>query len=445
MVGFILKFKDLHTLELVAHYLRQSNACCIAGFGIFRLEKQSSHIDPIAQKFQPMELIPIFSQGNYETSTNFVSYCASVWGLSFNEANHKIKLQLALSNQELLNQGLLTIAELGQFSQGQNGIIQFEVAKDKWSAASAFGLTGIRFIQESQQPKKILVDRTAKPGEHENIEETRENALRELKQMLEDAGVDNSFETENGKPKSKVFPILATVLTLILLINVVLFLQKNPQAAKQTEIAKMDMAAALSDDIDSSIGNTKTSELNPVNENLQTNNTPQIANNLLFNPGFAISKNEFEFDSTAYFSQFDLLQLTKPEEIKITPEISNTEPIFEPKKVAIVNPSKPEKVATNSLELNTHSEKSPTKEQAEPFPLVNTYHLIVGAFGNYENAQKLLNELNEKGFKEAQLIPAKKKGMTLVSLQTVSSETEASDLKASLESQGIESWVFPKN
>jgi hypothetical protein len=77
--------------------------------------------------------------------------------------------------------------------------------------------------------------------------------------------------------------------------------------------------------------------------------------------------------------------------------------------------------------------------------LVNTYHLIVGAFGNYENAQKLLNELNEKGFKEAQLIPAKKKGMTLVSLQTVSSETEASDLKASLESQGIESWVFPKN
>jgi len=35
--------------------------------------------------------------------------------------------------------------------------------------------------------------------------------------------------------------------------------------------------------------------------------------------------------------------------------------------------------------------------------------------------------------------------MTLVSLQTVSSETEASDLKASLESQGIESWVFPKN
>jgi cell division septation protein DedD len=290
-----------------------------------------------------------------------------------------------------------------------------------------------------------LVDRTAKPGEHENIEETRENALRELKQMLEDAGVDNSFETENGKPKSKVFPILATVLTLILLINVVLFLQKNPQAAKQTEIAKMDMAAALSDDIDSSIGNTKTSELNPVNENLQTINTPQIAINLLFNPGFAISKNEFEFDSTAYFSQFDLLQLAKPEEIKITPEISNTEPIFEPKKVAIVNPSKPEKVATNSLELNTHSEKSPTKEQAEPLPLVNTYHLIVGAFGNYENAQKLLNELNEKGFKEAQLIPAKKKGMTLVSLQTVSSETEASDLKASLESQGIESWVFPKN
>ena len=443
-----MKFKDLHTLELVAHYLRQNNACCIAGFGIFRLEKQSSHIDPIAQKFQPMELIPIFSQGNYETSTNFVSYCASVWGLSFNEANHKIKLQLELSNQELLNKGLLTISELGQFSQGQNSVIQFEVAKDNWSAASAFGLTGIRFIQEIQQPKKILVDRTAKPGEHENIEETRENALRELKQMLEDAGVDNSFETENGKPKSKVFPILATVLTLILLINVVLFLQKNPQATKQTEIAKMNLAAELTADNDSSLENPIKSELNPVIENSNPKIVTQETSNLLFNPGFAISKYEFEFDSTAYFSQFDLLQLAKPEEIKITPAISNTEPVFEPKKVAIVNPSKTEKIATNSLELDTNFEKTAIKEQAEPLPLVqkfNSYHLIVGAFGNYENAQKLLNELNEKGFKEVQLIPAKKKGMTLVSLQTVSTETEASDLKETLASQGIESWVFPKN
>jgi hypothetical protein len=445
-----LKFKDLHTLELVAHYLRQSNACCIAGFGIFRLEKQSSHIDPIAQKFQPMELTPIFTQGNYETSTNFVSYCSSVWGLSFNEANQKIKLQLELSSQELLNKGLLFISELGQFSQGQNGIIQFEVAKETWSAASAFGLTGIRFIQETQQPKKILVDRTAKPGEHEDIEETRENALRELKQMLEDAGVDNNFETENNKPKSKVFPILATVLTLILLINVVLFLQKNPQAAKQTEIAKMDMAAALSDEIDSSIENKKTSELNPVNENLQTNNSPQIANNLLFNPGFAIIKNEFEFDSTSYFNQFDLLQLAKPEELKIKPEISNTYPVIEPKKGAVSNVEKAEDFASNSLEINPEKKQTLVNENAERLTHVQneksiSYHLIVGAFGNLENAQKLQNEFNEKGFKEVQLIPAKKKGMTLVSLQTVSSEAEASDLKATLESQGIESWVFPKN
>jgi cell division septation protein DedD len=231
---------------------------------------------------------------------------------------------------------------------------------------------------------------------------------------------------------------------------VVLFLQKNPQAAKQTEIAKMDMAAALSDDIDSSIENKKTSELNPVNENLQTNNSPQIVNNLLFNPGFAIIKNEFEFDSTSYFNQFDLLQLAKPEELKIKPEISNTDPVIEPKKGAVSNVEKAEDFASNSLEINPEKKQTLVNENAERLTHVQneksiSYHLIVGAFGNLENAQKLQNEFNEKGFKEVQLIPAKKKGMTLVSLQTVSSEAEASDLKATLESQGIESWVFPKN
>ncbi len=441
-----MRFKDLHTLELVAHFLRQSNACCIAGFGIFRLEKLSSHIDPIAQKFQPMELIPIFTQGHFETSTNFISYCGSVWGLSFVEANQKVNLQLELANHELLHHGKLNIEELGMFTQGLNGMIQFDFAKDKWTAASSFGLTGIRFIQESQKPKKILVDRTAKPGEHEDIDETRENALRELKQMLEDAGVDNNVTADPKVPKSKVFPILATVLTLILIINVVLFLQKHPQAANQSEIAKMNMAD-LPTDLDSE---NETTLAPKTEENIQHSASPSEGN-LLFNPGFSISKGEFDFDSTAYFNNLSLLNLVSQDEVNIQTNQVNTTTEFE-KTIPKLAGNKIEILNETPKETEVKSNKKNIKEADNTIQQVKVsasqsinYYIIVGAFGNYDNAVNLQNTFKEKGFEQAQLLSSNKKGMTLVAIQKTSTEIEANDLKATFESQGIECWVFPNH
>ncbi len=441
-----MRFKDLHTLELVAHFLRQSNACCIAGFGIFRLEKQSSHIDPLAQKFQPMELIPIFTQGNYETSTNFISYCGSVWGLSYVESSQKINLQLELANHELLNHGKLHIEELGLFAKGQNGKIQFDFAKEKWTAASSFGLTGIRFIQENQKPKKILVDRTAKPGEHEDIEETRENALRELKQMLEDAGVDNNLASAPKLPKSKAFPILATVLTLILVINVVLFLQKHPQAARQSEIAKMNMA-----DLPTNLGADEDTEVSIQAQNNSQKQATSAENNLLFNPGFVLSKGDCDFDSTAYFNDLSLFNLVSQDEVSQQPDQINTiaklektipqvapnkEAIFEesPKEIEFKSSNKSAKLPNNNLNQVNHSSNNSSG-----------YYLIIGAFGNYDNAVNQQNTFKEKGFEQTQLLPSNKKGMTLVALQKTSSENEATDLKNTFESQGIECWIYQKH
>lgn len=430
----------------MAHYLRQHNACCIAGFGIFRLDKVSSHIDPIAQKFQPMELIPIFTQGNFESSINFISYCGSVWGLSFNEANQKVSLQLELANHELLNNGKLSIDELGFFTQGLNGKIQFEFAKDKWTTASSFGLTAIRFIQETQKPKKLLVDRTAKPGEHEDIEETRENALRELKQMLEDAGVDNSVANEPKAPKSKVFPVLATVLTLILIVNVVLFLQKNPKAANNSEIAKMNMAELPA--------NIDTEEVTELSENVQlntTNTSNKSTNNQLFNPGFALSKGAFEFDSSNYFNNLNLLNLVSQDEVLSQTNL-NRNLVNPDKSIADLQINEPsdsketfKEVKTNTLNNNTLKKEQVTRDVKTTQPENSFFYIIVGAFGNHENAVKLQESYKNKGYESSQLLPANKKGMTLVAIQQLANEEEANDLKATYESQGIDCWIFQRN
>lgn len=413
--------QNTHTFDLLAHFLRQNHSCQLQCFGEFQVIEVSSHVDPDAQLFHPMGLEPVFVQSNKPTSEDFISYCSSVWACSYQVSENKIKEQLIESGNYLSNEGSFTIKGLGSFTKGSNAQIHFRKDAENWTSGISFGLTNIRFTPGANKVRTILVDRSAKPGDMEEISIAREQALRELRLMLEQANI-----AESGKSQKKIgaFPIIATILTLILLINVILFLKKNPTSTIQTEIAKMDMA--------SETGNLIKDSVNPIFETdqLEVENSSSSKN---YNPGTLIKRGEMEFDSNDYFPIIDLNVIPNINELntelksETNSESLEDENIEMPIEKAVINAT-PSAPVINKIKENKGSNAS--------------FSLVAGAFKSIGNAEKLERELKSQGYKNASVLKPKNHIYFLVFYESFSKREEAMKLQTQLENKGEEPWIF---
>ncbi len=414
-----------HTFDLLVHYLRQNHSCSIAGFGDFQVHAVSSQVDPIAQLIHPMNLELVFTEGSNISSSNFIDFCAHVWQMNFADAKSKIDQQVKEAHLYLSNEGSFSIENLGIFTKTAQSGIHFKLDAENWTSGISFGLPDLRFQAAANKVKTITVDRTAQPGDMEEISLAREQALKELRQMLDQANI-----AESGKTNKKIgaFPIIATVLTVILLINVILFLKKNPTSAIQSEIAKMDMASETGSLIKDSVEPVGKSNLVEV----QVESKDKI-----FNPGFAIRKAEFDFDSNQYFPIINLNvipdinsvneQLKEESSIdETTPEV--TEPLVIEQASPIVKNNNSAPVISKITENNTNK--------------IGAYSLVAGAFKSQVNARKLERELKAQGFKNAQVLKPKNHIYFLVFYESFSNRADAMKKQAQLEVNGEEPWIF---
>ncbi|MFY8021354.1 MAG: SPOR domain-containing protein [Bacteroidia bacterium] len=405
--------------------MRQNHSCSIAGFGDFQVHAVSSQVDPIAQLIHPMNLELVFTEGSNISSSNFIDFCAHVWQMNFADAKSKIDQQVKEAHLYLSNEGSFSIENLGIFTKTAQSGIHFKLDAENWTSGISFGLPDLRFQAAANKVKTITVDRTAQPGDMEEISLAREQALKELRQMLDQANI-----AESGKTNKKIgaFPIIATVLTVILLINVILFLKKNPTSAIQSEIAKMDMASETGSLIKDSVEPVGKSNLVEV----QVESKDKI-----FNPGFAIRKAEFDFDSNQYFPIINLNvipdinsvneQLKEESSIdETTPEV--TEPLVIEQASPIVKNNNSAPVISKITENNTNK--------------IGAYSLVAGAFKSQVNARKLERELKAQGFKNAQVLKPKNHIYFLVFYESFSNRADAMKKQAQLEVNGEEPWIF---
>lgn len=89
-------------------------------------------------------------------------------------------------------------------------------------------------------------------------------------------------------------------------------------------------------------------------------------------------------------------------------------------------------------------EEPKIKKIAKKKQQVGRYQLIGGAFKSMENAQKRLTELQNQGFKNAQIL-GNLSGMTIVSYETYTNHAEAQKQANQLKNQGKEVWLRIKN
>jgi cell division septation protein DedD len=413
-----------HTFDLVAHYLKQSHSCKLQGFGDFQVHVVSSHVDPVARLFHPMNLALEFFQNSDSTSFDFIEFCSYIWETSTDNAESRIKSQIIESNNYLSSEGSFFISGLGLFTKSKDGSIHFKIDNENWVSGVSFGLPDLRFVPGANKLKTITIDRSAKPSDMEEISYAREQALKELRQMLEQANI-----AESGKSSKKIgaFPVIATVLTLILLINVILFLKKNPTSTIQSEIARMDMA--------SETGKLIKDSVNPIelSSSIDVNNDTKLFN---FNPGFAIKRGFIEFDSNNYFPIINL---------DVIPAMNEIHEQLKPEPLQIESPEVEE-------EVESVMETKPVIKNGSAAPLIgkineNTssnagFSLVAGAFKNVGNAQKLEKELKSLGYKNATVKKPKNHIYFLVFYESFSKREEAMKLQIQLESKGEEPWIF---
>jgi cell division septation protein DedD len=413
-----------HTFDLVAHYLKQNHSCKLQGFGDFQVNVVSSHADPIAQLFHPMNLDITFVQNSETTSLDFIEFCAQIWDTTIENADGIIKNQIIESNNYLSNEGTFFISGLGLFTKSKDGLIHFKLDNENWVSGVSFGLPDLRFVPGANRVKTITVDRSAKPGDMEEISYAREQALKELRQMLDQANI-----AESGKSSKKIgaFTIIATVLTLILLINVILFLKKNPTSTIQSEIARMDMAS-------------ETGKL--INDSVNPNDLPNSiefksdVKSFNYNPGFAIKRGFIEFDSNDYFPIISL---------DVIPGMNEVNEQLKPEQVIEETPE--EEVIEEPVK-----EIKPVIKNVVPAPVIgkikenNTkiagFSLVAGAFKTKGNAQKLEKELKTSGYKNASVLKPKNHIYFLVFYESFSKREDAMKLQLQLESKGEEPWIF---
>ena len=231
--------------ELIRHYLHKNSELCIANFGRFAAQSSYFSVDPIAKKITPSNQKIHFQPGVFENSIEFLNFYSEISSSSDNNVDNlnkffkEFKLELQKSNR-------LEVDSFGTFKINSLGEIEFESQMNDSFLDSSFGLQPIQFAANLLKTKRIVVELPEE--EDAALLEMRESALKDLKLLLDNARISESNQSQKS---TKVFPILATVLTLILFINLALFLYKGPVDTLKNQISQMNVFGNTSNMLDS--------------------------------------------------------------------------------------------------------------------------------------------------------------------------------------------------
>ncbi|MDZ4666985.1 MAG: SPOR domain-containing protein [bacterium] len=418
----------------IIHYLHKHNELCLSGFGRFATQVNEFTVDPVAKKITPSRKRIYFQTGEFSHTPQFIDFVATITqeekGLIVDKLNVFIKSLFI----QLKSNPKTTIEDFGTFRQNVMGDLEFDSNQTLFFDDQSFGLQPIHFAANLLKTKRIVLE--APVEEELELTQMRESALKELKVLLDNARV---AESKENKPNSKIFPIVATILTLVLLINLGFFLFSGPVNQLKQHISQMNILGKTGEIIDSQ-----------QSETLQVPSTPAVmvqeiirsepitnSDSLTAHIGAYLGKTSFELDSLQYaLVQPEIMEAPKgslelpventPEPVKLVPQYSAAQ-----NPVEVIDPGVKYYDAPNMMNVD-----------AAQNGIEKGFYVIAGAFKNKGNAERLKDKMVKKGDSAAVVFKPSTYPYYLVSFQKSKSLNQALNILEKKEDANPSIWVY---
>lgn len=417
------------------HYLHKHNELCLEGFGRFATQVTEFSVDPVAKKISPLRKRIYFQTGEFGNSQSFLNFIATISKESELEiVNNLVDFVGSVKNQIKIDSKTV-VDNFGTFRINMMGEIEFDSNPTIFFEEKSFGLRPIHFAANLLKTKRIVVEQTQ--DEELELIQMRESALKELKVLLDNARV---AESNGHSKKSKAFPIIATILTLVLLINLGFFLFKGPVEQIKNQVSQMNILGKTGEMLD-----TQTSE-SFVNENhnseiiaIQNNEKSseiQNTDSLILHIGGFLGNNVFEFDSSIYSLVQQNIFIDSNEYSKDVETNSKASIDLIPQYQPISNPVE---VIDPTVDYNS---PNMVNVDAEENGIEKGFYVIAGAFKSEENAKNMKASLVRKGDESSVVIKPSSYPYYLVSYQKSKTLNQALNLLEKKENSNPSIWVY---
>ncbi|MBC7381536.1 MAG: hypothetical protein H7296_00905 [Bacteroidia bacterium] len=414
--------EHLHIWRIIFHFLHKHKELALQGVGTFTAVETPLSVDPLAKIISPAYNTIRFVHAAEENSPTFLNYYKEISGLSESAIVNKL-LQLSLAFEKKLSEcGKFLVEGTGCFYIDKDHIITFKPEEGLLFLDDSFGLQKIHFAANLNKIKRIIVEKAIITEVFdEDLNQMRESALKELKVLLDQAKI--AHHTPDTK-SSKIFPIVATVLTLVLLINLALFLFKNPVSPLGEQLSKMDLLGNSADLLNSPSSVkvvTPAEKLTAEKKNAIQIVLPIVSDSVNMHIAAFILKGGYYFDSSNYMKQTSMA-----EPILASLPIAESEIFVSPVVVNInkVMPAEPFDIAENDA-------------------IEAGYYLIAGAFKGAKKAHLLVSELEALGHKNLLIIKPTGYQYNLVAYQKFTSLKEAKAVQQKTqEDENWDVWIF---
>ncbi len=412
---------DLKIVHFIKHYLYAHNELCLAGVGRFVCEEVDYIVDPVAKIISPCMKKINFSQGDFITTPAFIDFLAAHSQL--NEISNRIE-SLGLSLRSAILPGKrLEIDGFGYFKFNVLGELDFEPLREVSIEKASFGLKPIHFAANLLKVKRL--EFSAEEDEDEALVQMRESALKELKVMLDHAKIS---ESTTVKKSNNLFPVIATALTLILLVNLGLFLYSGPVENIKSQVAKMDISGQTVEVIEKNARETLNT-VKPViiEPSSSTINYSELTNHI----GLSLKKDSFYFDSTSYLA----IELVQTETLEASPaatlDVNEALPSLE----SGISPT------ATSISIED-TELEVLKANAEQNLIPKGFYVIAGAFKSEDNAANQVQNLRSKGYKQSITLKPETYPFHLAAFARKSKMGQAQKLADNLKADGKMVWIY---
>ncbi len=426
----ILKNLDKNIWQYIGHYLHKHNELCLQGMGRFATQVHGFSVDPISKKIVPGYKKIYFQVGDFETSPQFLAFVSAILDQSEIFIVDNIKLILVdfvIATKENQKQ---VVENFGVFKFNVMGELVFESGLDLTFNDQTFGLKPVHFAANLLKTKRLVVEEQVQ--EDQELTEMRESSLKELKVLLDNARISESTKPKKG---SKLFPIVATTLTFILLINLGFFLINGPVSQFKQQISQMSLLGNTAQIIDSQLTETANVKIaKPVQPMIQKDTVELVQpcfDSIAAHIGYVFAKGNDDFDSNTYSIQAPIL--AEPI-INATVNESTPIPTAQVIEEPFLNSSSTDEIVTDMPNM--------VSVDASDNGIEKGFYVITGAFKNEKNANKLREKLIKNGNATALVIKPASHPCYLVSYQKNTTLNQALNQLEQKQEANPSIWVY---
>lgn len=468
--------------HFVETLLFAKNRVDVNGLGTFEAVYEHARIDSVSGTIYPPAKT-FFFRPSYSKDNTLTAYIAEKAQIPEHAAEQEIATAVAAALSQLETQGVCQLGRICTLQKGRDGLAFVTSTVNFFMPA--FGLAPVKAEVNTsvrRQKRPLIVappvvppapapavkEKVAEPPRTETVAGTdpaprtvkrlivnkklyqddeallmQQESLAELRRLLAEVKRDEAMHQHRNT--SKLFPVLATVLTLVLLVNVVIYFWNNslPGFEKVNQMNMGSKLGVIADEARTLIREVNAPRTTPPattgdHQGTETNvvkpeptaTVPSAAASPVPSPVKREPANEPVPAPETAVPVPVKKETPKPAAITIT------------EKNSIKNPL--EQAAQEEAKGNKKSlHKKQREETVADASGETSYYIVAGAFRIEKNAEKCLGELRAKGFKNAEIISPARYKFRIVSYKRFTRPEEADEILANIRhSENADAWIY---